>query len=64
LKRLGGKGLIAEQQRDVRAVRVVEQMGTTQAKDLLEAVSKQSAWWVSQEAREALQRLARRGARP
>src|SRR5262249_5810575 len=45
------KPLTAEQQRDVRAVRVLEQSGTPEAKKLLEALAKDSSgWWVTQEA--------------
>jgi hypothetical protein len=65
LKRLGRTELTAEQQRDVRAVRVLELAGTPQARKLLEALSKESAgWWVTQEAKEALQRLGQRGRKP
>ena len=65
LKPLGDKNPTAEQQRDVRAVRVLEQMGTPQAKKLLDVLSKESSgWWVMQEAREALRRLARRESKP
>jgi hypothetical protein len=55
-----GLTLTASQQRDVRAVRVLEQAGTARAKKLLEVLAKESpGWWVRQEAKEALQRLAR-----
>jgi RNA polymerase sigma factor (sigma-70 family) len=67
LKRLGGEGraLSAEQQRDVRAVRVLEQAGTPQAKKLLEALVKESPdWWVTREARAALERLSQRDKKP
>jgi hypothetical protein len=62
LKPLGaGRALTAEQQRDVWAVRVLEQVGTPQARKLLHALSKESSgWWVTREAKEALERLARR----
>jgi RNA polymerase sigma factor (sigma-70 family) len=51
--------LSAEQQRDVRVVRLIEQTGTAEAKKLLQALIKESpGWWVTQEAREALERLA------
>jgi RNA polymerase sigma factor (sigma-70 family) len=54
-----GRPLTAEQQRDVRAVRVLEQVGTPEAHKLLEALAKDApGWWVAQEAKEALQRLA------
>jgi RNA polymerase sigma factor (sigma-70 family) len=67
LKQLGseGKVLTVEQQRDVRALRVLEQAGTPQAKKLLEVLSKESpGWWVTQEAKEALRRLAQRDSKP
>jgi hypothetical protein len=51
--------LTAEQLRDVRVVRLIEQTGTLEAKKLLEALIKESpGWWVTQEAKEALERLA------
>ncbi len=59
LKRLEEQSqtLTALQQRDVRAVRVLEQVGTPEAKKLLETLSKRaSGWWVEREAREALKR--------
>jgi WD40 repeat protein len=57
---LGKKApLTAEQQRDVRVVRLIEQTGTPEAKKLLEALIEESpGWWVTQEAKEALERLA------
>jgi len=67
LKLLGGEGqaLTAEQQREVRAVRVLEQTGTPEAGKLLEALVKESpGWWVAQEAKEALGRMARRDKKP
>jgi hypothetical protein len=67
LKGLGGEGkaLTAAQQRDVRAVRVLELAGTPQARKLLETLSKESpGWWVIQEAKAALGRLAQRDKKP
>jgi RNA polymerase sigma factor (sigma-70 family) len=53
--------LSAEQQRDVRAVRVLEQTGTAEARKLLESLTKESpGWWVAQEATAALERLKQR----
>jgi HEAT repeat protein len=52
--------LSTEQHRDVRAVRVLEQVGTPEAKELLIALSKRGpGWWVKREAAEALKRLGR-----
>jgi RNA polymerase sigma factor (sigma-70 family) len=49
-----------EQHRDVRAVRVLERVGTPEAKKLLEALSKKGpGWWVEREAKGALERLGR-----
>jgi DNA-binding beta-propeller fold protein YncE len=57
--------LTPEQQRDVRAVRVLEQAGTPEARKVLEVLVKEtSGWWVAREAKEALQRLAPRGEKP
>jgi WD40 repeat protein len=66
LKRLGSAGaLTAGQQRDVRAVRVLEQAGTPAARKLLHALVKESpGWWASREAKEALGRLERREKKP
>jgi hypothetical protein len=53
--------LSAEQQRDVRAVRVLEQAATPEARRLLEALKNESpGWWVTQEVTAALERLNRR----
>jgi hypothetical protein len=53
--------LSADQQRDVRAVRVLEQTGTPEARKFLESLTKESpGWWVTQEAKTALQRLEQR----
>jgi len=62
LARLGGdRPLTADQQRDVRAVRVLEQIGTPEARKLLDALVKESpGWWVTQEAKQAIDRLAQR----
>jgi WD40 repeat protein len=52
--------LSAEQQRDVRAVRVLEQVATPEAKKLLTSLSKKGpGWWVEREAKEALERMGR-----
>jgi RNA polymerase sigma factor (sigma-70 family) len=66
LEALGGPMVLSpEQQRDVRAVRVLEQAGTPEAKKLLEALVKESpGWWATQEAKEALQRLTARDKKP
>jgi RNA polymerase sigma factor (sigma-70 family) len=54
-----GKPLTAAQQRDVRAVRILEWTDAPQARELLEMLVKQSpAWWVRQEAQAALKRQA------
>jgi hypothetical protein len=60
LKALGGDGtLTAEQNRDVRAVRVLEGMGTPAARQALEAlVGESPGWWVTREARAALAHLS------
>ena len=48
----------AGQQREVRAIRVLEQTGTPEACRLLETLEKGSpGWWVTEEATAALDRL-------
>jgi RNA polymerase sigma factor (sigma-70 family) len=65
LKSVGGEALTPEQRRDVRAVRLLEQVGTPEAKKLLEGLAKESpGWWVTQEAKEALERIAQREKKP
>jgi Tol biopolymer transport system component len=61
LDKLGGESaLTPEQNRDLRAVRVLEGVGTPEARKLLESLVKESpGWWVSQEAKAALARLGR-----
>jgi WD40 repeat protein len=57
----GDRPLSADQQRDVRAVRVLEQIGTPEARKLLETLVKEApGWWVTQEAKLAIERLAQR----
>jgi hypothetical protein len=59
LRRIGDAGLTPEQQRDVRAVRVLAQAGTPASKKALESLAKESAgWWITQEAKSALKRTA------
>jgi RNA polymerase sigma factor (sigma-70 family) len=61
LKLLGsdGKPLMAAQQREIRAVRVLEWTAAPEARQLLEMLATQApGWWVRQEARAALKRMA------
>jgi WD40 repeat protein len=61
----GDVALTPEQQSDVRAVRLLEQVGTPEARQALEALAKDApGWWVVQEATAALERLARRAKKP
>ena len=52
-----GKPLTAAQQREVRAVRILEWTDAPEARQLLEMLVRESpAWWVRQEAQAALKR--------
>jgi hypothetical protein len=52
--------LTPEEERDVRAVLVLEQADTPEARKVLEALTKESPdWWVTGEAKAALERTAR-----
>jgi len=54
----GNQGLTPEEQRDVRAVRVLAQTGTPEAKKSLELLAKDSTRsWVMQEAKVSLKRI-------
>jgi Tol biopolymer transport system component len=65
LKGIGEVLLTAEQRRDVRAVRVLEQACTPEARALLEKLTEESpGWWVTVEAKAALQRMDRRNKKP
>jgi hypothetical protein len=66
LKQFGDdRPLTAAQKRDVRAVRLLEQAATPEAKKLLESLTKESpGWWATQEAKAALERLAKRENKP
>jgi DNA-binding beta-propeller fold protein YncE len=59
LAKLGGDAaLTPEQNRDLLAVRVLETAGTPEARKLLETlVSESPGWWVTKEAKSALERL-------
>jgi DNA-binding beta-propeller fold protein YncE len=59
LEKIGGEGTMTpEQQRDLRAVRAIEGIGTPEARKLLESlVGESPGWWVTQEAKAALARL-------
>src|SRR5262249_36782818 len=58
LRDLGRTELTPGQERDVRAVRVLEQLGTPEARKLLEGRARDwRGWWVAKEAKEALGRL-------
>jgi hypothetical protein len=66
LKRLGReKALTPEMQREVRAVRVLEDANTPEARKVLEALAKDSVgWWVTREAKAGLERMAQREQKP
>ena len=61
LAKLGGDGaLTPEQSRDLLAVRVLEGVGTPEARKALESLVRDSpGWWVTQEAKAALERLGK-----
>jgi len=61
LDKLGGDGaLSAEQNRDLRAVRILEGVGTADARKVLEGLVRDSpGWWVTKEAKGALERLGK-----
>jgi hypothetical protein len=49
----------------VRSVRLLEQVGTPEARQALEALAHDApGWWVVQEATAALERLAQRAKKP
>jgi RNA polymerase sigma factor (sigma-70 family) len=57
--------LTAAQKRDVRAVHLLEQTATPEAKKLLASLTKESpGWWATQEAKAALERLAKKDQKP
>jgi Tol biopolymer transport system component len=59
LTKFGGEAaLTPEQNRDLRAVRVIEGIGTAEARKLLDGLVRESpGWWVTAEAKAALKRL-------
>jgi RNA polymerase sigma factor (sigma-70 family) len=60
-----GKPLTLDQQREVRAIRVLERIEGTQAQQMLQALTQESpGWWVRQEAQAALKRLGQAGKVP
>jgi dipeptidyl aminopeptidase/acylaminoacyl peptidase len=60
LAKFGHQTLTAEQARDVLAVRALEGAGTREARRLLDALVRESpGWWVTQEAKAALERLGK-----
>jgi dipeptidyl aminopeptidase/acylaminoacyl peptidase len=66
LKQFGDdRPLTAVQKRDVRAVHLLEQAATPEAKKLLASLTKESpGWWATQEAKAALERLAKKDKTP
>jgi dipeptidyl aminopeptidase/acylaminoacyl peptidase len=58
LAKLGDAGLTPEQGRDLLAVRALEGAGTPEARKVLESLVRESpGWWVTKEAKAALERL-------
>jgi RNA polymerase sigma factor (sigma-70 family) len=61
----GPQPLTAAQQREVRAVRILESIDLAAARKTLETLAKESpTWWIRNEAQAALARLDRGGKRP